>query len=249
MPSTNLPLDEMRAGLALLLKAYDLARDASCEISEFAVEIDRLHRHGFLVEHLRWLIAKGYGRHLVEVTEDGNDKRVFHPAKNRFHKHSCIILLEAGAEFARQVCQKPGKAAGVAERQPRHKRATSRRTPASGKPRWNAEKRILEFRGEILRSYTRSARNQQAALDRFEALGWPETIDCRSFLKGSNLKSQIHNTINPLNKNQRVKRLRFMPDGTGFGMKWAVLPRGPARRRPAVRSNSGHTRRNGRGKS
>jgi hypothetical protein len=248
MRSTDLPLDEMRAGLELLLKAYDFAGDAGCESSEFAVEIERLQQAGLLVEHLRWLIAKGYARHVVEVSEDGNDKRAFLPAKSKFHKHSCFFLVDRGAEFARGLCRKRRKPAAIAK-QSRQKRAAPARTASSGKPHWNVVKRILEFGGEILGSFSRPAPNQQGALDEFEALGWKNAIDCRSFLKGKNIKNQIHNTINALNKKLRLKRICFATDGTGYGIKWCTLPCDPTPTLPAASLSAGNGRRNGRSKS
>ncbi len=248
MPRANVPLDEMRAGLALLLQAFDLARDAGCDISEFAVEIHRLESLGLTIDHLRWIIAKGFARHLVEVTEDGNDKRVFHPAKNRFHKHSCLLLLDNGAEFARGVCRK-GRRPASAPQQSRDNRDGQRRTATSVRPRWNSETRELKFRSEILIAYSRAAPIQHAALDKFEATGWKRVIDVRSFLKGPNIKNSLHNTIRALNSRQRVQRLAFAADGTGFGIRWSVKAGGPSRTNPAARGTTGIPRRNGRGKS
>ena len=84
-------------GLEELFKAKCLARNAECELWEFAVGIGTLQRLGLTESDLRWLIRKGYVEHAHETTNGVHRRRVFESAYAlRFKRRTCFVLTESG---------------------------------------------------------------------------------------------------------------------------------------------------------
>jgi hypothetical protein len=60
----------------------------------------------------------------------------------------------------------------------------------------------------------------------FEEEGWPPHIDDPlPRVNSIEPKQRLHDTINSLNRNQRVPLLRFLGDGNGLGLCWKPLAR------------------------
>ena len=64
MPTT---LSTALLRLALLLDAFDCARDGGSPLADFAVEIEFLPEAGITLTALRWLAAKGLARRVREI--------------------------------------------------------------------------------------------------------------------------------------------------------------------------------------
>jgi len=93
------------------------------------------------------------------------------------------------------------------------------------KPKWDRDLRKLTFEADLIKQLGRSAPSQEPALDKFQAEGWPERIDARSFLpKGTHFKASLHDVISSLNRHCVSKRIRFSSDGSGFGIRWVLMP-------------------------
>src|SRR5438094_366800 len=89
------------AGLSLLLQSYECAQELHCDLWDFAVELVSLHKAGLTNSDLRWLLAKGYVLHAVEVIPppDGR-RRAFTPLQSFvLDTQSCFTLTEEGLRF------------------------------------------------------------------------------------------------------------------------------------------------------
>lgn len=211
MPPAYLPSGLSRAGLDLLLEAFDSANDVGCEPKEFAVKISYLRKLGVSIPALNWLIGKGYADHLIEVTAPVDEQRTFRTSKSlRLFKRSCFALSKSGADLARSTLT-----AGTATPQ------EGAPDTAEVRPEWDARAGRLTFGKDVVLKFSRAAPNERAILDRFQELGWPPRID--DPLPGDtvgNPKRRLHNTINALNRKQIAATIRFSGDGTGRGVCW-----------------------------
>jgi hypothetical protein len=79
MPALFVPVGLAPAGMALLLDAFDCARDAGSSPWNYAVEMSNLVAAGVSDASLHWLIAKNYAEHGVETTLPSDDRhKYFH---------------------------------------------------------------------------------------------------------------------------------------------------------------------------
>ena len=82
------------------------------------------------------------------------------------------------------------------------------------KPRWDASRCELYFKGEMIRKYHRSkAEYLIKVIQMFEEEGWPPKIDS-PLPAGVNLREKVRE----LNRN--LKAIRFGSDGEGKGFVW-----------------------------
>ncbi len=96
--------EHLAAGLAQLLRAYDYAAEAGCDLWEFAVEIGELRAAGMTPSDFRWLVAKGYVEHGREISLYGDPHRTFRSANGlNFLKTTAFVLTPAGAARLRQL--------------------------------------------------------------------------------------------------------------------------------------------------
>ncbi len=236
MPPGNTPVPQIRAGLVLLLEAFDCAEDAVCDPWDFAVEIATLFGVGLSLTHLRWLSCKNYVQHAVEYMPRGDDRRLFLPSnKQNFRKHSCFVLTPEGRDFARSVLKAPAAPtppnppAGPANPDPSSSNSpgTNKKpngAPSADTPKWNARQRRLLLGMLVIKEFRAPAPNQELVLATFEEDSWEERIDDPlPPIKGKNAKRRLHDTISALNRHQRVHRLHFTGDGTGNGIRWEIV--------------------------
>ena len=212
--------DRLQPALALLLEGSYLTLDASRDDWEFAVEIADLQSVGLSKNAIRWLIHKGYARHAVETTlAIGRTGRQFRSADNLvFPSTSCLVLSEAGVQFAIQG--RRGAARSAAAIQAETTSATML-PPPSG-PHWDARTRMLSFDGVVVKHFKVPAGNQELVLSAFQEEGWPRIIDDPlPPVADIDAKRRLHDTINRLNRNQKHRMMRFSGNGSGRAVGWA----------------------------
>ncbi len=101
------------------------------------------------------------------------------------------------------------------------KRRTQPGDAGNPRPRWDAVRRELWFRGQLVKRFRVPAANQTIILDAFEVDGWPPRIDDPlPGVTGIVAKRRLHDTIKALNHKQKDGCLRFRGDGTGEGIFW-----------------------------
>lgn len=208
--STSSLIDEsLRAGLALLWRAYICAEDTGANVWDFALRTSSLYKAGMTSSDLRWMIAKGFAEHGEETSGYGEPHRSFRRGNGYFfNDHTCFILTLSGAALAEHVFRETGRAPQV---------------PPMLKPRWNTTRRELSLAGLIVKRFRVPARNQEAILNTFEEEGWAEHIhDPLPLTHEIDAPTRLHDAINRLNKCQINPLLRFHGDGKGTGVFWKL---------------------------
>jgi len=234
--STSSLIDEsMRAGLALLWRAYICAQDAGAKVWDFALRTSRLYEAGMTSSDLRWMVAKGVAEHGEETSGYDDAHRSFRRSTGYFFtNHTCLILTPSGAALAEHVFRETVKSpqasmaalAAVAETaalaNPRHA-PFERNTVATPdqKPRWDTTRRELTLSGLIVKRFRVPAQNQETILRAFEDEGWTEHIhDPLPVTHEIDAPTRLHDAINRLNKCQIHPLLRFHGNGKGTGILW-----------------------------
>src|SRR6185436_2218473 len=102
--STPLLIDErLRAGLALLWRAFICAQVTGANMWDFAMRTGRLYEAGMTSSDLRWLVAKGFAEH-GQDTSGYDERRALRGANGYFfNEHTCLILTPSGAALAEHV--------------------------------------------------------------------------------------------------------------------------------------------------
>ena len=93
-------------------------------------------------------------------------------------------------------------------------------------PRWDAEAKVLVFRGWIVKQFRRPAPMQEAIFDAFQEANWAVRMDdpLRP-TPGTLPKEHLHATIRSLNQHQECPILRFLGDGSGERILWVGICR------------------------
>ena len=235
---TSLHLDEsVCAGLALLERAYDYAKDADADLWDFALRIDKLYDVGVSISDLRWLIAKQFALHGQETSVYGDSHRSFQPIDGfNFERTSCLVLTPTGASLAEKIfrgsprCNQPTQVNGTSSNKSAGPMASlngSSKTiyrygsRAKLKPNWDPNRRELRLADTVVKRFRRPAKNQETILCVFEEEGWPHHIDDPLPIQ-SHIDSQtrLHDAINRLNGHQANRLLRFNGNGRGTGVLW-----------------------------
>jgi hypothetical protein len=208
-----------------LAVAYRLARELECDPWEFAVEMHQLLALGLTTSQLRWLSVQGYLEHRSEVTGRNDAHRRFErSASLAFSEASCFVVAEAGLKAANEQVQQ-------ASRPDEHDGAARLRGSAADVlgavavptvlPRWDGDRRMLHFGGQIVKQYRLRAANQETVLTAFQEENWPYKIDDPLLpLPDMSPKRRLNETIKALNSNQNRFLLRFRGDGTGQRVCW-----------------------------
>jgi hypothetical protein len=206
----------VRAGLAIMLEAFDCAGELKRDVWDFAVGIHDLRGAGLTSSSLRWLLCKGYAEHALETSRPHAAQRTFRPAGNlMFCDRSCFVLTPAGAAVAAGA-QSPAPAFERSGHSPTPPAAA----PAAG-PRWDAEHRELRWGGKLVKRFRLPALNQELILAVFEEEGWPAHIDDPLPVNiNYDPKQRLEDTIKRLNKHQVNRLIRFRGDGSGCGVRW-----------------------------
>lgn len=236
--STPLIEEGLRAGLALLWRAYVCAQVTGGNLWDFALRSGRLYETGMTNSDLRWMVAKGFAEHGQGATAYDDNRRGLRSTNGYFfNEHTCLILTSSGAALAEHVFRETPQwpqatltaLAAVAEEAA--VQATARRSafetrkPATAllKPCWNAIRRELSFEGLIVKRFRVPARNQETILSVFEEEGWAEHIhDPLPVTHDIDAPTRLHDAINRLNRCQINPLLRFHGDGKGTGVFWEL---------------------------
>src|SRR5436853_170200 len=237
--STSSLIDEsLRAGLALLWRAYICAQDTGANVWDFALRTSRLYEAGMTSSDLRWMVAKGFAEHGQETSGYDDPHRSFRRSNGYlFNNHTCLILTPSGAALAEHVFQETARspqaklfalaavASETAALANARQEAYQTNTPATSarKPRWNATRRELSLAGLIVKRFRVPARNQETILSVFEEEGWAAHIhDPLPVTRDIDAPTRLHDAINRLNRCQINSLVRFHGDGKGTGVFWEL---------------------------
>jgi hypothetical protein len=102
---------------------------------------------------------------------------------------------------------------------------------------YNAELFELWVNGTLVKRLDIRAANQIAILRAFQEENWPPRIDDPLHPNGGDGKARLRSTIHCLNGCQHPPAIHFFADGSGRGIRWALIspPRNPqpkGKRRP-----------------
>jgi hypothetical protein len=230
--------ENLRAGLALLWRAYLCAQDTGVNVWEFALRTGRLYEAGMTDNDLHWMVAKGFAEHGEEISSHDEPHRTFRRSEGySFHNHTCLILTASGAALAEHVFRETtvrapqitmAALAAVAQtaglkngRQVDYESNTA--ATSDLKPRWDTTRRELSLAGFIVKRYRVPARNQETILSVFEEEAWAEHIhDPLPVTHEIDAPTRLHDAINRLNRCQIHPLLRFHGDGKGTGVFWEL---------------------------
>jgi hypothetical protein len=204
----NLTGSRLSPGLELLLNAHLYSLDVGVECEEFAVEVSLLLASSMSLVDLRWLIHKGYVRHLIEVDSSHSCSRQFIVQSSPAFAHSsCVLLTAAGVEVASQLLRTP-----VPDLVPVTPQAV---------PLYDTRRRELWCRELLVKRFRVPAPNQELILAAFQEEAWPSAIDDPLPQSHSvEPKRRLHDTIVALNRHRVNRTVRFFGDGTGLGIRW-----------------------------
>ena len=96
--------ESLRAGLAVLWRAYICAQDTGANVWDFALRTGSLYEAGMTNSDLRWMVAKGFAEHGQETSGYDDPHRSFRRSNGYFfNNHTCLILTPSGAALAEHV--------------------------------------------------------------------------------------------------------------------------------------------------
>jgi hypothetical protein len=228
MPDSTLVIPaHFRTALGMLLTAYDYAVDSQADPWQFAVELPQLEVSGATLLDVRWLIVRKFAEHAQETTIPGDASRSFRGlAVTCFPPDTCLVLSEEGANMIRSALNAaplsgmPGQIANSGA-------VTSDRTPslsAPARPEWDATRRELLYKGQIIKRYRVPAPNQETVLSAFQEENWPQYIDDPIPPSDhQDAKYRLQHTIKTLNRNQLNPLIRFHGNGNGLQVYWKEI--------------------------
>jgi hypothetical protein len=195
------------SAVTALLEAFEYARDLQADVWDFAIELESLRRQGLTESMIRWLLSRGYVLQGSETTRPSAKRRSFQPVPNlALNEASCFVLTPAGAAGLRSEF-------GATD--------LSARRGLRALPRWDPSRRELSLGPQIVKQFRQPAPCQELILSAFQEEGWPARIDDPLIPQnGQDPKQRLHETINNLNRHQRLRLLHFGGDGTGHGILW-----------------------------
>lgn len=216
-----LPNSVTRAGLALLLDAFEAAADVQRDGWDFAVEIACLEAAGLSATGCRWLLCKNYAKHGFDLTRPGERRRKFRKSVTlKFdEENSCVVLTAEGAVFARQLGQPQLS-------QPAPTDLAERGTAANGaagriKPRWDAELREFREGDMLLKKFRGRVSDQEVLLAKFEQENWAIGVENPfGTQSGKSALERLKGAVNGLNRYQRVYRIHFSVDSGTLRAHW-----------------------------
>jgi hypothetical protein len=235
-PNSFITDEGLRAGLALLWRAYICAQVTGADKWDLAFRAGRLYEAGMTSSDVRWMIARGFAEHREETPGYDETQRPFRRTNGYFlNEHTCLILTPSGAALAEHVfletTQWPPSTLSAAVAADKSVAATARRTayetnkPTTDtlRPCWNPIRRELSLAGLIVKRFRVPARNQETILSVFEEEGWAEHIhDPLPVTQDIDAPTRLHDAINRLNRCQINPLVRFHGDGKGTGVFWEL---------------------------
>jgi hypothetical protein len=230
--------DGLRAGLALLWRAYVCAHATGTNPRDLALRTGPLYDAGITAGGLRWLVAKGFAEHLQETPSPDGVHRSFYGIDGYFfNEQTCLLLTPKGAALAEHVF---AEMAGWPQAKWSAPAALTVETPAFAaaclgacepgestapalKPHWNEARRELTWSGILVKRFRVPAKNQERILSVFEEDGWAEYIhDPLAVTYDIDAPTRLHDAINRLNRCQVNPLIRFHGDGRGTGVLWEL---------------------------
>jgi hypothetical protein len=239
-PKTNPINNNLPVGIDLLWQAYCYAREASVDLWDFALEIDKLYAIGLTISDLRWLVAKKLVEHGRESSVYGAPHRAFHRGAGFvFDSRTCVVLTPSGATFAGRFLNHSsgspqpsllgataciaGGGARTFENQPAVAVNLHESRYFACKPCWHKTRRELWLDRVVVKRFRVPAQNQVVILSAFEEDGWPAQIDDPLPNKGDvNPHVRLHDAVNRLNRAQTNPLVRFHGNGSGTGISWKL---------------------------
>jgi hypothetical protein len=221
MPTLFVPAGLALSGMALLLEAFDCARDAGSSPWDYAIGVPQLREAGVSNSSLTWLLQKEYAEHLVESTVPGDVKRVFRSVETSLlSERSCLVLSETGALFVGSLFRSACSGTGCGSAESPDIEPLAPQVDESAKPHFDATRRRFLVGAELVKQFRGRIANQERLLSAFEEEGWPPCVD--DPLPGPKEKSnqRLHDTVKALNHHQIVPRVHFFRDGTGERVCW-----------------------------
>jgi hypothetical protein len=210
----------LHEALGLLLQANEYALELEQDVWDLAVELHVLRAAKLTNSDLRWLAAKGYIEHAVELTGVSDPKRHFRrTALLTFSDSTCVVLTSSGVSVAREACSVESVGVPANSRVSLCNVGISDDLPSC--PKWDDQRRQLRVGSEIVKEFKLASPNQETILTAFEEEGWPPRIDDPlPQLPPLDPRRRLHDTIKALNRKQRNCLIRFMGDGSGEGIRW-----------------------------
>jgi hypothetical protein len=198
----------LHLALTHLLKAHDLACNLKRPVWDLAVEEAELRLLGVTRLDLRGLVGAGLALHAAEQTQADQEQRVFGPIRSGLHvgTNACFVLTEAGVAAAREVADRYHDPCYL------------------DVPHWNAELKVLTFRGLVVKEFRRPAPVQFLILAAFQEELWPRRIDdpLPPHPEHDSV-ARLHDAAKQLNRSHAHRLLRFGADGSGEGICWEPL--------------------------
>jgi hypothetical protein len=227
--------ERLRAGIAVLWRAYICAQDTGANVWNLSLPTSRLYQAGMTSTDLRWMVARGFAEHGQETTVYGDAHRSLRRVNGYFfNNHSCLILTPSGAALAEHVfgetaqspqatLSAPARRAGEIANLESPRQTVYKKVTAATRPSWDATRRELSWAGLIVKRFRVPARNQETILSVFEEEAWVEHIhDPLPVTADIDAPTRLHDAINRLNKCQINAVLRFHGDGKGTGVFWEL---------------------------
>jgi hypothetical protein len=210
----------MVTALALLRESYEYAHDLDSSPWDFAIEIAALRRLKLSNSDLRWLAARGYVEHGVEVTLAGDPERSFqHPGRLLFNRKTCFVLSRSGAALAQQLAG-DGRSLALSPNGAVDPPALVIAAPTAAQmPHWDRDRQELRVGGTVVRRFKIPAIAQETILAAFEESHWSARIDDPLPPDGEP-RWRLQQAIEGLNRHQRPALVRFLGDGAGRGIVW-----------------------------
>jgi hypothetical protein len=242
-PASRIP-GRVKRALEVLVESLQYSQDIDCSLWDFAVEMSTMRRLKVSNSDLRWMIAKGWIDHAIEVTMGGDSQRCFsRPMRAVFCRKTNFVLTSEGAAFMRAICggsfvAQAGTetssssaamiASGLSHAAVAAPWLTIAIEPELLVPKWDRYRQELNIGSIIVKRFKVPAANQEAILAAFEEEAWPTRIDDPlPPHREQSPKRRLQETIKSLNRNQKRPLLKFLGDGSGQGVRWEY--RGPQR--------------------
>jgi hypothetical protein len=225
--SARLTDSRMPSALTALAESHRLAVVANCDPWEFATEIGTLVAMGISASELRLLVHEGYLDHAREVTRNSDARRRFQPIANlSFPPSTCFVLTDAGVRRVREPKLDSVATLLLQEGQAARPSADC---PQDILPVWCARNRTLVLNDRVVLCYPYRSPNQELVLTVFHEEGWPARIDDPlPFVRGSDAKQRIRDTVRALNAKQGERLIHFRSDGSGQSVAWQSVCAAPA---------------------
>lgn len=208
--------DQYQSVLRTLFTTLESANACGRDPWDFAVEVSELTNAGVNRHLLRVMVCHNLIEHRREITESGQDKRMFEPEKDVvLSDRSCFVLSELGRSLFKQEIKEE-------ESQKKKPLQAENLTNGNGSnqvPIWDTLRRELRLGAVVVKRFKWPASNQEQILRAFQEEGWPSQID-DPLPPDSKIcpKRRLHDTIKCLNRRRVNQAIKFRGDGTGQGV-------------------------------